>query len=129
MPPRPPTGVRYFRRSPPSTLRRANALEACDEEKGLAVAIHTRRLPDAEAAFERLSKPLADLAAANDLTVEPGRSVIEVRAPGTNKGDAVRTVAREQQAGGFLFAGADLGGVEEFENGRAWGRGRGGKDG
>ncbi|NYG59995.1 trehalose 6-phosphate phosphatase [Nocardioides daedukensis] len=112
--PRPPRGLGNFLRSLPSTLRRADAFDAFVEEKGLAVAIHTRRLPDAEAAFERLSKPLADLAAANDLTVEPGRSVIEVRAPGTNKGDAVRRVAREQQAGGFLFAGDDLGDVEAF---------------
>src|SRR3546814_9355048 len=112
--PRPHRGLGNFMRSLPSTLRRADAFDAFVEEKGLAVAIHTRRLHDAEAAFERLSKPLADLAAANDLTVEPGRSVIEVRAPGTNKGDAVRTVARAQQAGGFLFAGDDLGDVEAF---------------
>ena len=38
----------------PGVLRRHDAADAFVEEKGLAVAVHTRRLPDAAAAFERL---------------------------------------------------------------------------
>jgi trehalose 6-phosphate phosphatase len=112
--PRPPRGLGSFLLALPSVLRRADAFEAYVEEKGLAVAVHTRRLPDPEAAYARLLDPLSRLAAASGLAVEPGRSVIEVRAPGTHKGHAISTVAREQQARGFFFAGDDLGDLEAF---------------
>ncbi|KQY55418.1 MULTISPECIES: trehalose-phosphatase [unclassified Nocardioides] len=112
--PRPPHGLASFLLGLPSLLRRADAFDAYVEEKGLAVAVHTRRLPDATAAFERLLGPVSELAAANDLTVEPGRSVIEVRAPGTHKGDAVHTIAEELSTRGFMFAGDDLGDLEAF---------------
>ena len=85
------------------------------EDKGLAVAVHTRRLPDAEAAFRRLLPILEELADRNDLVVEPGRSVIEVRSPGTHKGLVVERLAEELEIGGFLFAGDDLGDLEAFE--------------
>ncbi len=113
--PRPPAGLASFERELPRTLRRLEAPDAFIEDKGLAVAIHTRRLDDAEAAFERLLPELRDLAARHDLVVEPGRSVIEVRSPGAHKGEAVRTLVDELGAGGFVFAGDDLGDVEAFE--------------
>ena len=47
--------------------------------------------------------------------VEPGRQVIEARAPGTDKGQVVRTLVEDLSAGGFLFAGDDLGDLEAFE--------------
>jgi trehalose 6-phosphate phosphatase len=112
--PRPPAGLATFERELPRVLRRAGAADAWVEDKGLAVAVHTRRLPDAEQAFERLLPALRELAAAHDLHVEPGRSVIEVRSPGVHKGQAVRTLADELDAGGFLFAGDDLGDLEAF---------------
>lgn len=113
--PRPPRGLSTFERELPAALREADAAEAHVEEKGLAVAVHTRRLPDPDAALERLREPLAALASRHGLALEPGRHVIEVRAPGQHKGHAVRTLAREQAAGGFLFAGDDLGDVVAFE--------------
>ena len=79
------------------------------------MAVHTRRLPDAEAAFRRLLPLLEELADRNDLVVEPGRSVIEVRSPGTHKGLVVERLAEELEIGGFLFAGDDLGDLEAFE--------------
>lgn len=113
--PRPPHGLATFERELPSLLRRAGAAEAYVEEKGLAVAVHTRRLDDPAGAFERLLPPMRELAQAHGLVVEPGRNVIEVRGEGMHKGDAVETLAGEQRAGGFLFAGDDLGDVEAFE--------------
>ncbi|QIX25698.1 trehalose-phosphatase [Nocardioides sp. JQ2195] len=112
--PRPPRGLSSFLSGLPAVLRGADATDAYVEEKGLAVAVHTRRLDDPHAAFDRLLAPLSALATANGLAVEPGRSVIEVRAPGTHKGDAVRTIAAEIGARGFLFAGDDLGDLEAF---------------
>ena len=52
--PKPPRGLATFTSELPRLLRQAGAAEAWIEEKGLAVAVHTRRLEDPEAAYERL---------------------------------------------------------------------------
>lgn len=113
--PRPPRGLATFQRELPQVLRRSGAADAFVEEKGLAIAVHTRRLPDAEAAFRRLLPALRRLADDHGLVVEPGRSVVEVRAPGVHKGVVVERLAEELDAAGFLFAGDDLGDIEAFE--------------
>lgn len=113
--PRPPAGLAAFERELPRALQRLDAGGAWVEEKGLAVAVHTRRLPDAKAAFDRLLPELTDLARAHDLTVEPGRNVIEVRSPGAHKGQAVERLVEDLDPRGFLFAGDDLGDLEAFE--------------
>ena len=111
---RPPHGVSTFLRELPALLRRADALQAHVEAKGLAVALHTRRCDEPRAVFDRLLDPLTDAAHAHDLVVEPGRLVIEVRAPGMDKGLAVRRLVEEWGATAMLFAGDDLGDVEAF---------------
>lgn len=113
--PRPPRGLATFERDLPRALRQADAADAYVEDKGLAVAVHTRRLPDPQAAFERLLPPLRTLADRHGLIIEPGRSVIEVRSPGAHKGMVVEKLAAELDAGGFFFAGDDLGDLEAFE--------------
>lgn len=113
--PRPPDGLAAFERDLPAVLRRHDAADAWVEEKGLAVAVHTRRLPDAKEAFERLLPALRELARSHDLTLEPGRNVIEVRSPGAHKGQAVDRLVEELDAQGFAFAGDDLGDLEAFE--------------
>jgi trehalose 6-phosphate phosphatase len=113
--PRPPRGLASYLGALPTLLRRLDAGGAYVEEKGLAVAVHTRRLPDPAGAFTRLLPELEKLATDTGLVVEPGRHVIEARAPGTDKGHVVRMVAEELSASGFLFAGDDLGDLEAFE--------------
>jgi trehalose 6-phosphate phosphatase len=113
--PRPPAGLASFERELPAVLRKADAADAFVEEKGLAVAVHTRRMADPAAAFERLSVPIASLAARHHLSVEPGRNVIEIRSGDMHKGHAVRTFVAEQEATGVVFCGDDLGDVEAFE--------------
>jgi len=113
--PRPPQGLSTFERELPGLLRRADAGGAHVEEKGLAVAVHTRRLPEPAAARDRLLEPMQQLADRHGLALEPGRNVIEVRSPGMGKGHAVRTLVEEQDAGGFLFAGDDLGDLDAFD--------------
>lgn len=49
------------------------------EDKGRAVAVHTRRADHPAEAADALRKPLDDLAAAHGLVVEPGRFVLELR--------------------------------------------------
>jgi trehalose 6-phosphate phosphatase len=113
--PRPPRGLASFERELPGVLRRAGAGDAWVEDKGLAVAVHTRRLPDPEDAFGRLLPMVRELAGRHDLLVEPGRQVIEVRSGGMHKGLAVRALVEQLDAGGFLFAGDDLGDLEAFD--------------
>jgi trehalose 6-phosphate phosphatase len=113
--PRPPQGLATFLRELPRVLRDADAADAFVEEKGLAVAVHTRRLPDPVGAFERLLPALRERAEAHDLTVEPGRNVVEVRSGGMDKGLVVDKLITQLDAKGFVFAGDDLGDVEAFE--------------
>jgi len=113
--PRPPQGLSGFLRELPRVLRDAGAPDAFVEDKGLAIAVHTRRLEDPVAAFTRLEPRLRDLATRHGMVLEPGRNVIEARSPGADKGTVVRDLAEETDAGGFLFAGDDLGDVEAFE--------------
>jgi trehalose 6-phosphate phosphatase len=113
--PRPPRGLASFTAELPRLLRRHGAEAAHIEEKGLAVAVHTRRLDDAATRFDELLPVLREAAARHDLAVEPGKQVIEVRSPGMHKGVAVRTLVEELGAGGFLFAGDDLGDLPAFE--------------
>jgi trehalose 6-phosphate phosphatase len=117
--PEPPAGLRAFRDELPRLLKAERAEGAHIEEKGLAVAVHTRRLPDPAAAFARLEEALADAAERHGLSLEPGRLVLEVRAPGMHKGLALETAVAEHEAGGVLFAGDDLGDLEAFEAVRA----------
>lgn len=112
--PRPPHGLSSFLSEVPGLLRRAGAADAFVEEKGLAVALHTRRLPDPVEAFGRLLPLVQEAAERHGLAVEPGRLVAEVRAPGMHKGIALRQVVEQLGAGGILFAGDDLGDLEAF---------------
>jgi trehalose 6-phosphate phosphatase len=113
--PRPPQGLSGFLKDLPKALREADADEAYVEDKGLAIAVHTRRLPEPADAFARIEPRLRELAGRYSLVVEPGRNVVEVRSPGMDKGVVVRTLVEEVDAGGFLFAGDDLGDVEAFD--------------
>ena len=113
--PRPPQGLATFERELPRVLRTAGAADAFVEDKGLAVAVHTRRLDDPDDAFERLVKPIGELAERHGLTVEPGRRVLEVRSHGMHKGLVVEYLMENLEAGGFLFCGDDLGDLEAFK--------------
>jgi trehalose 6-phosphate phosphatase len=113
--PRPPAGLASFERELPAVLRSADAAEAYVEEKGLAVAVHTRRMDDPAGAFERLVKPISALAERHHLAIEPGRNVIEVRSGDMHKGQSLRAFVADQEATGVVFCGDDLGDVEAFE--------------
>jgi trehalose 6-phosphate phosphatase len=113
--PKPPAGLASLIGDLPRLLRGAEASDAWIEEKGLAVAVHTRRLPDPLGAFERLLPVLTDAARARNLTVEPGRMVIEIRAAGMDKGLALHRLVEEYDARAVLFIGDDLGDVPAFE--------------
>jgi trehalose 6-phosphate phosphatase len=113
--PKPPRGLASFTAGLPRLLRQAGAGDAWVEEKGLAVAVHTRRLDEPQSAFDRLLPMLADSAKAHDLDIEPGRNVIEVRAHGMHKGTALQNLVEELDATAIAFCGDDLGDVEAFK--------------
>jgi trehalose 6-phosphate phosphatase len=113
--PRPPEGLAGLIAELPRLLQQAGATDAWVEEKGLAVAVHTRRTGDPRAAFDRLLPVLTEAARARSLAVEPGRLVIEVRAPGMDKGRALHRLVEEYDARAVVFIGDDLGDVPAFE--------------
>lgn len=112
--PRPPHGLASFLGELPRILRSCSAADAYVEDKGLAVAVHTRRLPDPDEVFARLLPALTLAASRHGMQVEPGRQVIEVRPPGMDKGQVVAEVAADMGAEGFCFIGDDLGDLDAF---------------
>lgn len=113
-PPSPP-GVARARERLPDVLAAAGAPDGTRiEDKGHAVAVHTRGTADPAGALARLAGPLAALAAASGLVCEPGRLVIELRPAGTDKGAALTALAAERGADAVLFAGDDLGDLAAF---------------
>lgn len=80
------------------------------EDKGYSVALHYRKAPQQE---ERLRAHVAASRAAFpaiDTEVLPGKAMVEVKRPGINKGDGVRSVmAHEPFAGRMpVFIGDDV---------------------
>ncbi|MFG2264746.1 trehalose-phosphatase [Streptomyces sp. NPDC048720] len=113
--PPPHPGVAAVRTELPGLLERSGAGHGTwTEDKGRAVAVHTRRADDPQAAFEALRAPLAELAARHGLIVEPGRLVLELRPPGMDKGVALLDHVRRTAAGSVLYAGDDLGDLPAF---------------
>ncbi|MEH0419701.1 trehalose-phosphatase [Streptomyces sp. B21-083] len=113
--PAPHPGVAAVRAELPGFLEGLGAWQGTwIEEKGRAVAVHTRRAADPQAAFEALREPLADLATRHNLIVEPGRLVLELRPPGMDKGVALEEYVRETGATSVLYAGDDLGDLPAF---------------
>lgn len=84
------------------------------EHKGRAIGVHTRELGNATEAFDRLAEPLGELAAKHGLLIEPGKNVLEIRAPGIDKGEALRNIVLEKGARQVIFAGDDLGDLPAF---------------
>lgn len=114
--PPPHQGVMAARAELPGIVREATPSdEAFVEDKGGALAVHTRRATDPEGTFAALRDPLAALAARHGLTLEPGRLVLELRPPGADKGGALTTLAHETGASAVLYAGDDLGDLAAFE--------------
>ncbi|PRH76929.1 trehalose-phosphatase, partial [Streptomyces solincola] len=108
-------GVTAVRAELPGFLDEAGARPGTwVEDKGRAVAVHTRRADDPQAAFDALHTPLAALATRHGLVLEPGRMVLELRPPGMDKGVALAGHVRDTGATAVLYAGDDLGDLPAF---------------
>jgi trehalose 6-phosphate phosphatase len=84
------------------------------EDKGHALAVHTRRAADPEAALERLRAPLTELAASLGLAAEPGRFVIELRPRDVDKGSTLRALVTQRTSRSAVYVGDDLGDLPAF---------------
>lgn len=114
--PAPPPGLAVARADLPAVLASAGADPGTwIEDKGEAVAVHTRRAAHPLAELDRLRVPLAELASRTGLALEPGRLVLELRPPGADKGAALRTLVAERTPAAVLFCGDDLGDRPAFE--------------
>lgn len=114
--PEPVAGIGVARRRLPDLLREAGIpAELAVEDKGLALAVHTRRLPEPQPTLDRLRPTLTALAGEAGLEVLPGRLVLELRPPGMDKGRALTGFAAEHDAGSVLFAGDDLGDLPAYD--------------
>lgn len=85
------------------------------EDKGRAMAVHFRNADDPQQAMTDLTGAIQQLAQDHGLVLEPGRLVIELRAPGMDKGRALRELVAEREARSVLFAGDDLGDLAAFD--------------
>lgn len=85
------------------------------EDKQRAIGIHTRRVKDPGAMMERLKEPVRELAERHDLVLEPGRSVLELRASSQDKGDALREMVDQVKPSIVAMVGDDLGDIPAFE--------------
>jgi trehalose 6-phosphate phosphatase len=113
-PPSPP-GVAAVRRRLPGLLEESGAPDGTwVEDKGHAIAVHTRRAADPQATLRRLSPALEALAAEEDLLAQPGRLVLELRPRGTDKGAVLTALVAERRAPAVLFAGDDVGDIPAF---------------
>jgi trehalose 6-phosphate phosphatase len=113
--PTPPPGLATARAELPGLLAGAGAdAGTFVEDKRQAVAVHTRRAAEPEAELELLRAPLARLADQTGLAVEPGRLVIELRSPGSDKGQAIRELTAQRSAAAIMFCGDDLGDLPAF---------------
>ncbi len=113
--PPPPPGVQAAREQLPALLAAAGAAPGTwTEDKGDAVAVHTRRAAAPAQALAALRGPLAELAERVGLVLEPGRLVLELRPPGPDKGQALKDLVEERDAAAVLYCGDDLGDVPAF---------------
>lgn len=117
LPPAP--GLDVVRGELPGLLASADATDAWVEDKQNAIAVHTRRTADPQGELDRIRAPLNELAARTGLRTEPGRFVIELRPPGTDKGAALRELVKERNARYVMFMGDDLGDMPAFAEVRA----------
>ncbi len=113
MPPE-PAGITRVDEELPGLLSSLGLSAARVEHKGRAIGVHTRELPDPSGAFGTLVQPLTELAERNDLQLEQGKNVLEIRPHGFDKGDALRAIVAERGARQVIFAGDDLGDLPAF---------------
>jgi trehalose 6-phosphate phosphatase len=114
----PPAGIGEARGAAAEALAEPAGLLI--EDKGLAFAIHYREAPQLAS---EVSDVATRIAGAFGLELQPGSMVIELRAPGHDKGDAVEAFMAEPPFEGAVpvFVGDDLTDEDGFDAARGLG--------
>jgi trehalose 6-phosphate phosphatase len=89
------------------------------EDKELSLVIHTRLTAEPDRLAEILRAPVAEAAAAAGLEVRPGKEVLEICIPGTDKGTAIRELIGDETAA-VCYAGDDVGDLPAVREVNAW---------
>lgn len=110
-----PESIRSLRERLPAVVAEYGTPGVRVEDKGLSLVVHTRRSLDPQGALAALRPRVARLANQLGLEARDGRSVIELRIPGLDKGGALRGVIGEVNPAAMLYAGDDLGDLPAFE--------------
>ena len=97
--PEPPAGLQAFRDELPRLLAAERADGAFVEEKGLAVAVHTRRLPDAAAAFPGSSRSWPTPPSGTGSRSSPAAWSWRSGHPACTRGSAVESALAEHRRG------------------------------
>jgi trehalose 6-phosphate phosphatase len=113
--PEEPAAVAAAKADLPALLSKVGVVDAHLEDKGRAIGVHVRRAADPEGTYARLREPLAAFADQHGLHLEPGKLVLELRAPGTDKGAALRALVAERGARSVVYAGDDLGDLAAYD--------------
>jgi len=109
-----PAAIADLAGSLPAWLAKRDAAWVRIEDKGRALVLHTRGLPDADGRIDGLLQSVTELAGSRGLVAEPGRQVIEIRSGTSDKGIALRGIVEETGVRNILYAGDDLGDLPAF---------------
>lgn len=90
------------------------------EDKGRAIALHTRRAVDPAHALATAAPRVREIAAELELHCEDGRNIIELKSAVTTKAQALRELIDEVEPQVLIMCGDDLGDVPAFEVVAEW---------
>jgi trehalose 6-phosphate phosphatase len=118
--PDPPAGIAVLRRSLPGIVARAAGDPAIwIEDKGLSLVVHTRLTAEPDRLLGLLRAPVTEAVTAVGLEVRPGREVLEIVIPGTDKATAIRELITDKTAA-VVYAGDDVGDLPAVREVHAW---------
>jgi trehalose 6-phosphate phosphatase len=115
-----PSGIGELRASLPKIIADVAGDPAIwIEDKELSLVVHTRLTAEPDRLAELLRAPVTEAATAVGLEVRPGKEVLEIVIPGTDKGTAIRELITDKTAA-VLYAGDDVGDVPAVRAVNAW---------
>lgn len=118
--PDPPAGIGELRVSLPRIVDAvAHDPAVWIEDKNLSLVVHTRLTADPDRLLRLLRDPVTTATTAAGLEVRPGKQVLEIVIPGTDKATAVRELIGDETAA-VWYAGDDVGDVPAIREVNAW---------
>jgi trehalose 6-phosphate phosphatase len=114
-----PAGIGELRRRLPAIVAGADDPAIWIEDKELSLVVHTRLTAEPDRLADMLRAPVTEAATAVGLEVRPGKEVLEIVIPGTDKGTAVRELITDRTAA-VVYAGDDVGDLPAVRAVNAW---------